>query len=595
VLALAASARAASTDYKPVFGNYAPRVANTGALNLLSVNPAVALGVVRREGYSASGDGGAADYTHSASSCAALGKASDNGACTPASDGGSWLLVSSAVGVDVRVWGAKCVGSSNDDTSAINAALAFLAAASIPARFPHGCYSASGIVAPNGSIIRGETTQVDAPSTPLGSSITCGAGVAYCVKNQNGNSWSGFSLKGVAIVGTATSGTGAASVYTGKGLFIQDGSNIDVSDFLIGGFSDCLTFYGDATNGSGIAAHVYNGTIGGCKGNFIVQNDWPELRLEMIRFGFPTQGFVSDVTGSNAYLYLTGLLSNGAGGPNGLQCYKCQFNTAVANTAPASLLDFGTTVSGQDIGSVSIIGAIADATAGGMAQILKFDSGFQGIFQGLEIQGYFNTPGVKLLNYDPAAIAASNNWHVHDSTFQISGATWSFPCSVVWDDLQFTNNYINAGSGTITVCGAAGSRGNFSGLHFDGSVTPTLSGTWYNFSQSAGEVAFTFSSLSVTNNFKANENIVTGETLASAGTVNGGNYQLSYLTGNTTVTNFGPTWPGRVHYFVPVTAGGLTFSSAGSGATKLCVTLAAAVGQLVQGLYDATNACWRLR
>lgn len=97
-------------------GTALPMVTTNAALKAL---PAGQYSTVYRAGFYANGDGGAAVYKWQGAACSIP----DNGAqVAPQSGTGCWVAVLTRVGVDVRMWGAKCDGST-DDTVAFNAAL----------------------------------------------------------------------------------------------------------------------------------------------------------------------------------------------------------------------------------------------------------------------------------------------------------------------------------------------------------------------------------------------------------------------------------------------------------------------------------------
>ena len=77
---------------------------------------------VYRAGFYASGDGGAATYTYSASACPLNSGVGDNGSQVASSGGGCWIADFNAIPASVRQWGAygDC---THDDSAAITASL----------------------------------------------------------------------------------------------------------------------------------------------------------------------------------------------------------------------------------------------------------------------------------------------------------------------------------------------------------------------------------------------------------------------------------------------------------------------------------------
>lgn len=76
-------------------------VINNAALQAVSI--LIPGQTVHRQGFTVAGDGGQADYVFSSSACTQP----DNGAQVTRTAGGCWILVPSAAGVDIRIWGAK--------------------------------------------------------------------------------------------------------------------------------------------------------------------------------------------------------------------------------------------------------------------------------------------------------------------------------------------------------------------------------------------------------------------------------------------------------------------------------------------------------
>ena len=479
-------------------------------------------------------------------------------------------------GLSVIDSGAVCNGST-DDTSRLNAAFAQSASTNLPVFVPPNCYSASGVTIPSHAQVWGLMTP-DAPGT--GSSIICGPGVTICV--TAGGSSGSTNISGIRILGTLSGG-----VYSGKGLYIYQAYNVTLTNVEVMGFGDCFYLYNSNVGAGGIALYGLNLSTSGCAHTHMTFDGWAEARMTNVRFGGDSP---TDVTGTDSFIMLTGGYSSTASGPNSISCRNCQFNTVVANTAPTNWLHYTSIPASVDLSAFNFDGVILDSTVGGMTNLISVDSNVSSPVKSLTIaNSNFNAPGVKLLNYNSSQ--PDSRWDIHDNSFDLQNASWGFP-AIAHSGLRFVHNYINAGTGVITINAASG-RADFSGLMFDGSSQPTLTGSWQSFTQIGGEVVFTLSALSVTSSsqyFQIQSYMNTGTTVASSATIATGNYQEIYLTGNTTVTSMGPVWPGRHIQLVPTTAA-VAFNSGGAS-NVFCGNITAPVSQRISAYYDANLSCW---
>lgn len=123
-----------SGDCWTTFAGLACRV-NGSAFALISRTPTSAalsampssVGIVSREGYYAFGDVSPVPYTASASACPLNGGAGDGGSQVPSSDGKCWVAAFGTGGPDVRQFGAKGDGAT-DDTVAVQRWVDYLSA-----------------------------------------------------------------------------------------------------------------------------------------------------------------------------------------------------------------------------------------------------------------------------------------------------------------------------------------------------------------------------------------------------------------------------------------------------------------------------------
>lgn len=118
-----------------VLAGVAAPVSNNVALGLL---PSTYATSVLRLGYAAIGDSPSVLYTPSATACLLNSGAGDGGSQVPSSDGKCWIA-SLPGPVDVRIFGAKCDGST-DDTAAFAAAAASKGAGGTLLMPPAVCY-----------------------------------------------------------------------------------------------------------------------------------------------------------------------------------------------------------------------------------------------------------------------------------------------------------------------------------------------------------------------------------------------------------------------------------------------------------------------
>jgi hypothetical protein len=112
--------------------NLAPTPSNAALKALTGMTAGM---TVQRKGFATPGDGGAATYVFSTTSCSIASGAGDNGSqVKPTSGGGCWLADLSGTRVSPLVWGAVGNGVV-DDTAAVQAAITSCGVAGFPLRF----------------------------------------------------------------------------------------------------------------------------------------------------------------------------------------------------------------------------------------------------------------------------------------------------------------------------------------------------------------------------------------------------------------------------------------------------------------------------
>ena len=181
-----------------------PHVATNAALTALSTATAPS---VIRDAYAANGDAPSLRYYSSGSACSLNAGAGDGGSQIASADSKCWLADFPATGVDVRAFGAKCDGATNDTTAIQNAINYSGNANSIAVIIPasaSGCVASVSITAANNIPIRGNgwTTIAAGGSKLKAPNLTSSVLTIGTV--------GGISVEGVLFIGNAT----AASSYT---------------------------------------------------------------------------------------------------------------------------------------------------------------------------------------------------------------------------------------------------------------------------------------------------------------------------------------------------------------------------------------------
>ena len=125
--------------HRPVAPKPLIHVANNAALSQLTIYAEPVL----RDAFSLPDDGGFAFYVHSDGACSLNGGRGDEGAQVLAADGGCWTAEFTGEGREVRIWGAKADGAT-DDTRAIKAAIGSLAGGNGTLVLSAGRYLVSG-------------------------------------------------------------------------------------------------------------------------------------------------------------------------------------------------------------------------------------------------------------------------------------------------------------------------------------------------------------------------------------------------------------------------------------------------------------------
>jgi hypothetical protein len=249
------------------FANIAATADNNAALNYVPSNFANA---ILRLGYSTPGDSPPILYTPQ-STCAS--RSIDGGACVATSDGKVWVASLPAEGVDVRVWGAVCNGSTADHV-AINAALAALSAlgGGVAVLPPKTCAYGAAIQQPAGTKLKGAghktsilaslVTNIDgidvngANATIESLEVNCGAAgtntAGTCVNVSNeaaqfmiddftiSGAFTSFYTGTAALITLMNGYIGPMTVTTGSGVVINGGDGQNIINVLCQGSNSQL-------------------------------------------------------------------------------------------------------------------------------------------------------------------------------------------------------------------------------------------------------------------------------------------------------------------------------------------------------------------
>jgi hypothetical protein len=294
---------------------------------------------VRRAGYHAPGDGGAAIYNYSPAACSLNAGAGDHGSQIQASGGGCWIVDAPPTGLDVRVWGAVADGAT-DAGPAINAALK--ATAGIPVVIPAtpaGFYVNTTIIDLTNLV--GTAFNAYNPSAansagppysytfPLQSWLKCSATVSPCLQlGQIGDVMHAPSAENLVL------SMPRGRPRSGKiGLQIAGGYNVHTRNIGTFNFDICAEWGPTASSASGIAAYHDLTIAGACATHYFVSDGWSEIHMIGGRAGMNGYG---DYSTAQDFWYLTESQNQGlGGGVNTLYVTSFQFNPAGGGVACA--------------------------------------------------------------------------------------------------------------------------------------------------------------------------------------------------------------------------------------------------------------------
>lgn len=376
-----------------------------------------------------------------------------------------------APAIDVRDYGAKCDGTT-DDLPAFQAADAALAANSggmigVPG-YPRICRLASGYEASLGVGLVGlEPILVSHdPARQIGPRIQCATLNAPCVTvGQPANSTGGL-IKNLIVGYNGTPTAGAKAV-------VIRGYNSICDNVAVYNAYDAFTFTG------GISSRCNNLFTSSIVHDHVTQDGSPELYINGARFNGPVA--------SNAFVVFTGQ------DPNGFMCNQCQFN--LASISPSYLFQFRN-ITSQTNGIYQLVNSVVDMSLGTCQALIKTDA--TAFVNRMQISNSFiNAPVCNFIDQStqlqaPHALQVTNNPFVAVSGINISAGTTT--AAPVFD---FRGNVIfnNVTLGT----GAASWTGIFSDNKVSGSLTVTSAGgPWLDLALNNNRVSGTITDTAAT-------------------------------------------------------------------------------------------------
>ncbi len=414
------------------FGYTVEHVATQAALATLTLPYAI----VTRDGVNAAGDAPPLTYTLTVGPCLLNAGTGDAAAQVPFSGGGKcWVANFPDNQGDVREWGAKCDGTT-DDTAAINASFASGIKTIIR---PAGkiCYvnAAGGITIPGGvSFVGADFTPQPSPQT---SGILCGSGVMICVTMGN-NDNSAPQISNQAIFAqTPAAGT--------VGLWLKGIQYVNPHDIWAQGFA--INYRFTAINGHGI--YIFGTRLFSCSASdaHMEISGVPGVYISQSEFGCNN---VADVH-SNAYVRLVGDWDQTFGT---VHFTDVQFNQGISSVVCAiKLANF--TGAGV-LGDLEIIGGHMETADNGLCS----DSSVRGLtlFQMTGLWSHGGWGGTnKFFKLDPATTI--NTWTVSGNSFTGWSDITLAPASQINDLRMIGNSFLmpisitGAGNSTIDLTG----------------------------------------------------------------------------------------------------------------------------------------------
>ena len=212
-------------------------IATNAALKALAVGT---YSTVYRAGFSTAGDGGAAYYNYSSSSCSLNSGAGDNGSqVAPTTGGGCWLASFAGTQPNPKIWGAAGDGSTDDSAVFLTAATAL--AGSTLYTGPYSYYFGTSKTLPNALTLQCSTEWIGAIA-PNGSSVLPYGSIPHIAISSSVSVSLGSSdrVNGCLVYrGGMTFPAAGSSAFAGT-AFTAAGDSISITHSMIMGFSLAL-------------------------------------------------------------------------------------------------------------------------------------------------------------------------------------------------------------------------------------------------------------------------------------------------------------------------------------------------------------------
>lgn len=426
-----------------------------------------------RLGYAAAGDAPAITYTRSNSICSLNAGAGDGGYQVPGSNSTCWIATLPSP-ADVRIWGAKLDGVT-DDAAKLNAAASAAGTILIPAGM--NAYAASTVsVNPPHALVGGNFEPGVYP-TATSSRITCGVSVSPCVQSIGGpNGTSQFSNIIVARNGTPSSGV--------IGLLIQDNQYIVLNNVMALNHGVCIEFEAQVYNTSaGIGANAYGLYADKCADAYLFNKSWPELRVFGGRFS-------STGLSPNTFVRYSGGTAGTAGGPNTTSFINFHFG---ANRGyPIHAFEY-TNLGAGGVGAIDarefyLFGVHIEGIPAGGA-IFYSDSTWDYLDRFTIANSEFLTPSANIFALNAAT--AIKAWNITGS--RISGSSFTLAPTGELTGLNMTGNWIQA---PVSITAGSSGYGSIVGNQFYGNVT--YAGTWQRLNTCANTMVSGSITMSIT-------------------------------------------------------------------------------------------------
>lgn len=362
--------------------------------------------------------------------------------------------------VDIRDFGAKCDGVTDDSTAIQNALNSF----SWNVRITNcNARISTTINIPNSKTLEGNSFS-PGNNIASGAQLLCDANVTPCL--QGGANNFPFAIKKLRVV--RAGGKPATNLI---GILIQNAGNVIIEDVMAQNHGVGYYVYANSAQYLGLGAYFNRTYSGAISGAHVVVDGWPELRINQSRFGLNGLGDYD----SSAIFRLKGGAAGTASGPNTLTVINCQINHGGGQPAVhlMELVDLGAGgLPGIDAAWFTFIGNhIENFSPTG--SLIYSDSSWNVFNKFIFADNFINTPTTKFWDLNPATYLDTVN--INNNNMYIGGFTLN-------PNIQ--NNFINFTGNRITssVSIAAGGGGGASGIISNNTINGnySVSGQWSN-------------------------------------------------------------------------------------------------------------------